>query len=194
MTPAPRPTLKAAALLFACFAALAAGLVELSIAAGQLAGPSAGSVRATVAGILGLFTGAAFLSWALMALHRTALPFPKVAIPVLVAAAVVHVAAAAASLLRSPRQLDPSQLAALGLILMALAAAGWLRRHPQGDDGGSSGQPGTGRLLAAAFGAAVVVAAVATPGLAASFAGQHAVPHGDHKPQLPGAGGTGHGH
>jgi hypothetical protein len=83
-----------------------------------------------------------------------------------------------------------SHLAALLLTLMILASAGWLRRQRSGAamaaaDGDTAGlRPG--RLLLAAFGCAVLVAAVATPGLAASTAGQFAVPHGSHGTPAPG--------
>lgn len=66
-----------------------------------------------------------------------------------------------------------------------------MRRQHKTNDGGAHGQPRTGRLLAAAFGAAVVVATVATPGLAASMAGQHAVPRGEHGQEPDGNNGQG---
>ncbi|MDJ0358000.1 hypothetical protein [Paenarthrobacter sp. PH39-S1] len=45
--------------------------------------------------------------------------------------------------------------------------------------------PPAGRLLAAMFAASLLVAAVATPGLAATTAGLHAVPHGGHGGTAP---------
>ena len=84
--------------------------------------------------------------------------------------------------------LSLSHLAALLLTLMIIAAKAWLGRQPGGDDGGvdvdggrpASGGTGAGRLLATAFAGALAVAAIATPGLAGSTAGQFAVPHGSH--------------
>ncbi|WP_458106984.1 hypothetical protein M1D51_14435 [Arthrobacter sp. R3-55] len=172
------PTLNAATLLFVYFAAMAAGMVELSLAAGYLTGP-ASETPGMVAGVATLAAGLAFLAWSLRGLHRNALIFARIALPVLAVAAAAHLAVTVTGV-SSLRSLDVSHFAALGLTLMALAGAGWLRRQHQTNDGGAHGQPRTGRLLAAAFGAAVVVATVATPGLAASMAGQHAVPHGEH--------------
>ena len=172
------PTLNAATLLFVYFAAMAAGMVELSLAAGYLTGPAL-ETPGMVAGVATLAAGLAFLAWSLRGLHRNALIFARIALPVLAVAAAAHLAVTVTGV-SSLRSLDVSHFAALGLTLMALAGAGWLRRQHQTNDGGAHGQPRTGRLLAAAFGAAVVVATVATPGLAASMAGQHAVPHGEH--------------
>ncbi|UVJ40865.1 hypothetical protein [Arthrobacter sp. CJ23] len=182
-----RPTLKAAALMFACFAAMAAGMVDLSISAGYLTGAGSATPGIMVAGGAALAAGLALLAWSLQGLHRNSVVYPRYLFPASATAAAAHVGALAWGMANSPRSLDVSHLAALGLTLMALAGAGWLRRQHTSNDGGAHAQPRTGRLLAAAFGAAVVVAAVATPGLAASMAGQHAVPHGEHS-QTPPAG------
>ncbi|MCD4853023.1 hypothetical protein LN996_19575 [Arthrobacter sp. AK01] len=171
------PTLSAATLLFVYFAAMAAGMVELSLAAGYLTGSVTSGPA--IAGAATLAGGLAFLAWSLWGLHRNTLVFSRYALPVLAVAAAAHLAATVTGV-TTQRSLDVSHFAALGLTLMALAGAGWLRRQHKTNDGGAHGQPRTGRLLAAAFGAAVVVASVATPGLAASMAGQHAVPHGEH--------------
>ncbi|MEV7605494.1 hypothetical protein AB0N65_08655 [Paenarthrobacter sp. NPDC089322] len=173
------PTLYAAALLFVYFAAMAASMVDLSLAAGYLSGDGQ-----LPAGVAALAAGLAFLTWSLWGLHRNRLILTRLVLPALAAAATAHLAALTAGASAAQRSLEISHLAALGLTLMALAGAGWLRRQRKTNDGGAHGQPRTGRLLAAAFGAAVVVASVATPGLAASMAGQHAVPHGEHS-QVP---------
>jgi hypothetical protein len=85
--------------------------------------------------------------------------------------------------------LSLSHLAALLLTLMIIGSKAWLGRQASCvDDGGveygggrpAAGGTGTERLLAAAFAGALAVAAIATPGLAASTAGQFAVPHGSH--------------
>ncbi|WP_090819226.1 MULTISPECIES: hypothetical protein [unclassified Arthrobacter] len=184
------PTLRAAALLFVYFAAMAAGMVELSLAAGYLTGAASVTTGVVLAGVATLAAGLAFLAWSLWGLHRNALVLPRYAISALTLAAAAHVAVMAAGI-TTQRSLDVSHFAALGLTLMALAGAGWLRRQHKTNDGGAHGQPRTGRLLAAAFGAAVVVASVATPGLAASMAGQHAVPHGEHGQAPSGENGQG---
>ncbi|TQS90581.1 hypothetical protein EU811_18110 [Arthrobacter sp. TS-15] len=173
------PTLSAATLLFVYFAAMAAGMVELSLAAGYLTGTEAVTPGLIVAGVATLTGGLAFLAWSLWGLHRNTLVLARYALPVLALTAAAHLAVTVAGV-STQRSLNVSHFAALGLTLMAVAGAGWLRRQHKTNDGGAHGQPRTGRLLAAAFGAAVVVASVATPGLAASMAGQHAVPHGEH--------------
>jgi hypothetical protein len=173
------PTLSAATLLFVYFAAMAAGMVELSLAAGYLTGPEAVTPGLVFAGVATLAGGLAFLAWSLWGLHRNTLVLARYALPVLALTAAAHLAVTVAGV-STQRSLNVSHFAALGLTLMALAGAGWLRRQHKTNDGGAHGQPRTGRLLAAAFGAAVVVASVATPGLAASMAGQYAVPHGEH--------------
>ncbi|MFP3581192.1 hypothetical protein SB659_16590 [Arthrobacter sp. SIMBA_036] len=175
-----RPTVKAAVLLFIYFAAMAAGLVEFSLAAGYLTGQSAPTPGLVVACAATLLAGLCFLMWALWGLHRNALVLTRYAAPALTLAAVGHVAAIATGLGSVPKFMSVSDLAAFGLVLMALAGTGWLRRQHKTNDGGAGAPPRSGRLLAAAFGAAVVVSSVATPGLAASLAGQHAVPHGEH--------------
>ncbi|VXB75021.1 conserved membrane hypothetical protein [Arthrobacter sp. 9V] len=173
------PTLSAATLLFVYFAAMSAGMVELSLAAGYLTGTVGLTPGILVAGVATLAGGLAFLAWSLWGLHRNSLVMVRLAVPVLALTAAAHLAVTVAGV-STQRSLNVSHFAALGLTLMALAGAGWLRRQHKTNDGGAHGQPRTGRLLAAAFGAAVVVASVATPGLAASMAGQHAVPHGEH--------------
>ncbi|GAA3277219.1 hypothetical protein [Paenarthrobacter aurescens] len=173
------PTLSAATLMFVYFAAMAAGMVELSLAAGYLTGTAAVTPLLVLAGVATLAGGLAFLAWSLWGLHRNTLVFTRYALPVLALTAAAHLAVTVAGV-STQRSLNVSHFAALGLTLMAVAGAGWLRRHYKTNDGGAHGQPRTGRLLAAAFGAAVVVATVATPGLAASMAGQHALPHGEH--------------
>ncbi|BCW35486.1 hypothetical protein StoSoilA2_15420 [Arthrobacter sp. StoSoilA2] len=172
------PTLNAAALLFVYFAAMAGGIVELSIAAGYLT--EDGAPGMVFAGVVALAAGLAFLAWSLWGLHRNSLVLRRLAFPALLVAAAAHITVLAGGLAASEGSLGMSHLAALGLTLMALAGGGWLCRQQKTNDGGAHGLPRTGRLLAAAFGAAVVVASVATPGLAASMAGQQAVPHGEH--------------
>jgi hypothetical protein len=182
--------------LLAGFAGFGAGAVNLAISASLLLPPAAGAgappaggvaAAGAVAGIWGL----AILAWTVLTLRRGQLLCTGPATALLVAAALVHAVAAAGGQPMSSGSLAVSHLAALLLTLMILAAAGWLRRQRSGAamaaadaavapaDRDTTGlRPG--RLLLAAFGCAVLVAAVATPGLAASTAGQVAVPHGSH--------------
>ncbi|SFU05522.1 hypothetical protein [Arthrobacter sp. ov118] len=181
---------KAAAVgLFAGFAGFGAGAVNLAISASLLLPPAAGAgappagglaAAGAVAGIWGL----AVLAWTVLTLRRGQLMRTGPTTALLAAAALVHAVAAAGGQSMSSGSLVVSHLAALLLTLMILAAAGWLRRHGSGagtaPGGADTASLRPGRLLLAAFGCAVLVAAVATPGLAASTAGHFAVPHGSH--------------
>ncbi|MDQ0029020.1 hypothetical protein [Arthrobacter bambusae] len=176
------PTTGASVTLFSCFAGMGAALVELSIASSYISG------RGPLAWTGGIFAawGLALLASSVASLQRGRLRFRKPTTIGLLAAALVHVGLLMAGM--TQRVLDGGHLAALFLVLMALGSSAWLdRRYP--DDGGTTvAAPRAGALLAATFAAAVVVAAITTPGLAASVAGAHAVPHGEHS--LPG----GHNH
>lgn len=113
----------------------------------------------------------------------------------LAAAAVAHLAAIAVPAFDTSG-LGLTQLSALLLTLMIIASLAWLRRAQLQDslrqDSGrqhaarerAGKRPG--RLLLAAFAGAVLVAGITTPGLAASAAGQYAVPHGEHGNLAPG--------
>jgi hypothetical protein len=109
---------------------------------------------------------------------------PRASALLLPAAAAAHVAAIVLGAGSGMAGLGISHLAALLLTLMILAATSWLGRRARNLPGGpgqnTPGRPGAGTLLAAAFAGALLVAAITTPGLAASTAGQFAVPHGEH--------------
>jgi hypothetical protein len=169
--------------LSAGFAGFGAGSVNLAISSSLLAGAGGppGPLQLCAAAVAGLW-GAGLLVLTVVCLARVRVPAGRGPRAVLILAAVLHVTAIALG----PSQtssLKLSQLAALLLTLMIIAALAWLQRFA-----GRSGQagaadftvPGPGRLLAAAFAGAVLVAGIATPGLAASTAGQYAVPHGSH--------------
>lgn len=105
----------------------------------------------------------------------------------LLTASGAHVAALAFS--SDTSGLHLSHLAALLLTLMIVASGAWLKgRRLRGmdDDGMAPAAARPGILLLTAFAGAVLVAGIATPGLAASTAGQFAVPHGQHGgPAMP---------
>ncbi|MFH5880566.1 hypothetical protein [Arthrobacter sp. NA-172] len=177
------PTAGASVTLFSCFAGMGAGLVELSIASSNISSRGPLMWAGGIAAVWGL----ALLAGSIASLQRGRLRFRKPTTIALIAATVVHVGVLVAGM--SQRVLDGGNLAALFLILMALGSSAWLARRYRDDDGrAATAPPRTGALLGAAFAAAVIVASVTTPGLAASVAGQHAVPHGQHS--LPG----GHNH
>ena len=172
----------AAVRLFAGFAGLGAGTVNLAISSSFFAGVAGFPAEAAYAagGLAGLW-GAGLLTASVLHLARGHLPGLRAGTAALLAATGVHVAAMA---LGTPAGsiLDLSHLAALLLTLMVIAARAWLHRSGSGNGGAgrtaSGAQPG--RLLLAAFAGALLVAGITTPGLAASAAGQSAVPHGGH--------------
>ncbi|WP_411375999.1 hypothetical protein ACLH0K_06550 [Arthrobacter sp. MPF02] len=176
----------AAVRLFVGFAAFGAGAVNLAISSSFLAGAAGapGSTEYTAAVLAGLW-GAGLTTAAVLHFARGNVPFRGPVRAALMAAAVVHVAAVVLST-PATSKLALSHLAALLLTLMITAAAAWLRRS--GDRKGGAPPPQQpGRLLLAAFAGAVLVAGITTPGLAASSAGEWAVPHGGHGiPSLPG--------
>jgi hypothetical protein len=180
----------AAVVLFAGFAGFGVSAVAMAISASLLlpaaarAGThTAGGVAVAGGAVAGIW-GLAVLTWTVLTLRRGQPLMAGPAVALLVAAALVHAVAAATGQSLSSGSLVVSHLAALLLTLMIVAAAGWLRR--QGLSGTTDPAAADtaalrpGRLLLVAFGCAVLVAAVATPGLAASTAGQVAVPHGSH--------------
>ncbi|MBT8160122.1 MULTISPECIES: hypothetical protein [Arthrobacter] len=183
------PTAGASVTLFSCFAGMGAGLVELSIASSYILPRGPLMLPGFVVAVWGL----ALLSVSVASLQRGRLRFRRLTARALAVAVVFHVAALTVGI--SQQVLDGGHLAALFLVLMTLGSSAWIaRRYPDGEE--TSARPGArmavpphpGLLVAAAFAAAVVVAAITTPGLAASVAGQHAVPHQEHS--LP----TGHHH
>lgn len=202
--PAAQPMFRSdAVLLFAGFAGLGAAAVNLAVSSSLFAaaGPALPG-RAAGAGAA-LLWGTALLAWTFAGLSKGRFPLPRTSALLLPAAAAAHVAALVIGAGGGMAGLGISHLAALLLTLMIIAATSWLGRSPtrigrSSPDaagqrvlaggpvlpGDSAQKPaarlGAGRLLAAAFAGALLVAAITTPGLAASTAGQFAVPHGEH--------------
>jgi hypothetical protein len=80
----------------------------------------------------------------------------------------------------SPPSLNGTALTAAALELILLGAVGWLNRRTTLPTGPAMVGPSAGPLLIVTFAAALLVAAITTPGLAATAAGEQAVPHGEH--------------
>jgi len=195
MAPVPAEGSAAIAVrLFAGFAGFGAGAVNLALSSSLLAEPAGGGTPLQAAsGILAGLWGTGLILAAVLSLYRARVPAGPGWFALLAAAAGIH--AAALLLSRGPASsLNISHLAALLLTLMIVASTAWLRRQRTGhDDGGAPAVVRPGVLLLAAFGGAVLVAGIATPGLAASAAGQYAVPHGQHgEPAVPGDHNPGH--
>ncbi|MBT2555313.1 hypothetical protein [Arthrobacter sp. ISL-5] len=198
--PPPEATGTTAVRLFAGFAGFGAASVNLAVSSSLFAAAGTGHPRLTPLALAAALWGATLLAWTVAALRNGNFPMPRTSATALPAAAAVHVLDIVTGARGDSPGLGLSHLAALLLTLMIIAAKAWLGRQPSSDnDGGSAGggtagggggsddggRPapgGTGaaRLLAAAFAGALAVAAITTPGLAASTAGQFAVPHGSH--------------
>ena len=176
--------------LFAGFAGFGAGSLNLALSSSLFTEPaeSGGSGQVLFAALAGLW-GAALIAATVTGLSGGRIPAPALSGVMLLVAGGVH--SAAIFLGRgSGSSLNLSHLAALLLTLMIIASLTWLRRkerqkgQPQAPGTNDGGAPAAvarpGRLLLAAFAGAVLVAGIATPGLAASTAGQYAVPHGQH--------------
>lgn len=169
------------------FAGFGAGSVNLAISSSFLAGGASGPA-ALLAGVAACLWGAGLLAGTVAFLAKDRLAGNRWARYALAGAAATHVAAIAFPISATSR-LSLTQLSALLLTLMIIASLGWLQRHSTPADG--TPQPAgvgmrPGRILLAAFAGAVLVAGITTPGLAASTAGQYAVPHGEHGNLAPG--------
>ena len=161
------------------FAGFGAGSVNLAIASSFFAAGSGEPERVIAGAVAGLW-GAALLAGAVVFLARDRPAGGRRVRYALAAAAVTHLAAIA---FPSPATsgLNLTHLSALLLTLMIIASLAWLGRAS-----GEKRAMRPGRLLLAAFAGAVLVAGITTPGLAASTAGQYAVPHGGHGNLAPG--------
>ncbi|WP_435738755.1 hypothetical protein V5D56_09310 [Cellulosimicrobium sp. PMB13] len=184
------------------FALLGAGVVNLGLVRGTFPAP---------AGFLALGLGVTEVVTALLAL-ADARPrglgpttLGRVGIGALVAGSVAQAALAVSG----GGTLGPTVTAASVLQLAGAGMLGVLTRAASGRDGTSvpdgpsgsqhPGGPGadtaarsgpagglrTAGALAALFAGAILVSTVATFGLGATEAGEHAVPHGDHRPPRP---------
>lgn len=183
--PAAQETYRSDAVrLVAGFAGLGASGVNLAVSSSLFAAAGPAFPGRSAGAAASLVWGVALLVWTMTGLSRNRYPAARTTSVLLPAAAAVHVAAIVLGAGTGMAGLGISHLAALLLTLMILAATSWLGRRspnlPGGSGRGTSPRLGAGRLLAVAFAGALLVAAITTPGLAASTAGQFAVPHGEH--------------
>ncbi len=148
-----------------------------------VAGP--GSALAWPAGAVSAAYCLAALLYALAAFRRGVLPHPAAVLRVVGVAAGVHLAVLLEGLWRMPesgRTLDVTLASLLTLELAVIAAVGWrsnaaLRRDPSP---GSATGHSAAAVLGVLFAASLLVAGVTTLGMAASAAGDLAVPHSGH--------------
>ncbi|MFE4543093.1 hypothetical protein [Arthrobacter sp. NPDC056727] len=183
--PSGQQTFRADAVrLFAGFAGLGAAAVNLAVASSLIAATGPALPGRAAGAAAALLWGAGLLAWTVAGLGRGRFPLSRTSALLLPAAAAAHLAALVLGMGSGMAGLGISHLAALLLTLMILAATSWLGRsspklHTESCQN-AAGRPDAGRLLAAAFAGALLVAAITTPGLAASTAGRFAVPHGEH--------------
>ncbi|MCU1572347.1 MAG: hypothetical protein JWO93_429 [Micrococcaceae bacterium] len=197
-----RPLLPEAVQLYRWFAGLGAAALTMAQsstvlaavfrAQGAVGGLDAGGLAIGTGPAVGLAVliagwGAYLLVWSLRSLRvgRDALvPVMRRLLPL---AATIQLGALLAGLWRLPassRTFDATGACTLLVELSMLASLGWSgRRHTPSP--AEAGPPPAGRLLMGMFAAALLVAGVTTPGLAASAAGQSAVPHGEHGQHQP---------
>jgi hypothetical protein len=166
-TPRAPLALSGAATSWAAVAAWGAGLIELALGAG--ASMRDGDDRG--AGIILIALGAGTLVWGAVTLARGRIVVPRAG----VAGALGGIVAAVAALVADPARTSVLAVAALAALLIsaAIACATRLRRRTARAD---EAPP----RLWVLFVAAIVVAALVTPALAATEAGRSASPHGTH--------------
>lgn len=158
--------------LWPAIAAWGGGLVQLALGAGAMM-TAEGGPAIRWAGLLLVAFGAAAIGWGAATLARGRMVVPRLSI----AGSLAGIFAAAAALILDPARVSVFAVAAGVALSMAVAlgAAINLRRGSA-----PSSRPDAGRRrLAGLVVAAVVVAGIVTPALAATSAGQQAVPHGD---------------
>ena len=177
--------------LLAGFAGFGAASLSLAISSSLFTAAAAGRSLLLVPAIAAALWGTALLGWTVAALRRGSFPWPRMSSAMLLTAAALHLLSLLSGGGTDLAGLNISHLAALLLTLTIVAAQAWLQRQASGRressdsalpgaPGGAPGGAGAGRLLLGAFAGAVAIAAITTPGLASSTAGQFAVPHGSH--------------
>lgn len=156
-------------------AAWGAGLIQLALGAGTITGVAEGpAIR--VAGILLIVLGATTIGWGAATLARGRLLVPRLSI----AGSLAGVLAAVSALMLDPVRVSVFAVAAASALLLAVAlGAAWERRRASRTNGGATTDAAPSRILPLVVGA-FLVAALVTPALAATEAGRHAVPHGQH--------------
>lgn len=173
------------------FAAWGGGLIQLALGAGAITG--AGGIPAIrAAGILLAVIGVVAIGWGAATLARGRIVVPRLGI----AGSLAGILATVAAMALDPTRVSVFAVAAASALLVAVAlgcalavrrAARSRTRFPTPSplaadaSSGASGRvgPAGGRRLVGLVVSAVLVAGVVTPALAATEAGQHAVPHGE---------------
>lgn len=163
------------------FAAWGGGLIQIALGAGAITGEGA-SVAARAAGFLLLTLGLAALGWGLATLVRGHIVVPRTS----AAGAVVGIVLAATQLGLDPSRTSIFAVAVASLLLLAVALRSVREiRRANGrtttaeTDAAAPRETPNANVLGIVVGA-LLVAALVTPALAATEAGQLAPDHGDH--------------
>ncbi|WP_427007377.1 hypothetical protein [Pseudarthrobacter sp. H2] len=185
-SPPPGRLLPEAIRMLSAFAGLGAGTLSFGISSTLLT--SAGSPWSWAGALAAAVWGIVLTAWAIQSLHFGNPVWSGVMIRLVAVSVLMHIASVIHGIWWVPasaRSLDVAGLSALALELALVGSVGWLARHGARRGAPAAISPSAGRLLPAIFAAALAVAAVTTPGLAATAAGQHTVPPGEHgSPQI----------
>jgi len=149
-------------------AAWGGGLIQLALGAGAITSDGA-SPAIRVAGILLVVIGAGAIGCGAATLAQGRIVVPRLSI----AGSLAGILAAAGAMALDPTRVSVFAVAAASALLIAVALGSALELRREG-------QPRSKRHLVGLIVGAVLVAGIVTPALAATEAGQHAVPHGEH--------------
>ena len=154
-------------------AAWGSGLVQLALGAGAITAEGGGpAIR--MAGILLVVIGAAAIGWGAVTLARGRTVVPRLSI----GGSLAGILVATTAMVLDPVRVSVFAVAASIVLSIAVSLGCALTMRQTRHARSTKPDAGPRRLIALVV-AAVLVAGVATPALAATEAGQHAVPHGE---------------
>jgi hypothetical protein len=161
--------------LWVAFALLGAGLVHLAVVSEHFA-------ESVQHGLFFAVTGTVQLGWAIAAMAGSRVPAPRALVAFQVAVVAVWAASRTVGLPVPPdawttEPVGTADLLAIALEVVAVAATLLAVRSQRAV---AAPTTSSGRLLAGAAAGALLVSALTTPALAATDAGEHAHPHGEH--------------
>lgn len=156
-----------------------------SAAASSLLQTGGSAVWPWLAGIASAGYGMAALVYSVVSFRKGVRAHPAPLLPAVSLAALLHLAGLLLALWRIPaesRTFDVTLAALVVLELSVLAVLGWRRHHAlrQQRNNKSLKDPSAVAVVGTLFAASILVAALTTVGMAASTAGDLAVPHSGH--------------
>jgi len=188
MTPqAPTPVGTPSGVVVTALLGLGAAMLLLAAVPG-IARDGEGTASSVALLVVVLALGLAALLWALASLRRGAVLVPRAVVAVAFGTTAVGVLAytlaqpVLLSVLPGVRLPGADDYTTAALLLLTAFGAALTSRGVNGDEvvADEPAPPRAGRRLMALAAGATVVGALVTPGLAASAAGEYAVPHGEH--------------